>query len=182
MARAPEIFTVGHSTHALEGLLALLRPHGVAAVADVRRAPGSRRMPWFDADRLAESLPAAGIAYLHLGELGGRRGVVSDSANDGWRVAGFRGYADHMHTAEFAAGLRRLVELAAERPTAVMCAEALWWRCHRRLVADALVVRGFRVRHIGADGRLADHALPPFARVEGERISYPAEATERLSL
>ena len=179
---AAEILTVGHSTHALDGLVALLRRHGVEALADVRRAPRSRRVPHFDADRLRRDLPAAGISYVHLGELGGRRSSGPRSPNDGWRVAAFRGYADHMATPEFDAGLRRLEALADEHCAAVMCAEALWWRCHRRLVADALVARGCRVRHIGPDGRLTEHELTPFARVDGDRLTYPVEATERLPL
>ena len=182
MAPATAIFTVGHSTHALDRLVELLLGHGVGGLADVRRAPRSRRTPQFNADRLARELPAAGIAYAHLAELGGRRSVAPGSPNDGWRVAAFRGYADHMATPEFAAGLRRLEALGAERPTAIMCAEAVWWRCHRRLVADALLVGGWRVRHVAADGRLSDHELTPFARVEGERLVYPAEATERLEV
>ena len=179
---AAEILTVGHSTHALDGLVALLRRHRVEALADVRRTPRSRRVPHFDADRLRHELPAAGIAYVHLAELGGRRSSAPGSPNGGWRVGAFRAYADHMATPEFAAGLRRLEALAGERLAAVMCAEALWWRCHRRLVADALVARGWRLRHIGPDGRLAEHELTSFARVDGERLTYPAEATERLPL
>ena len=180
MATPAAIFTVGHSTHALDRAVELLRRHGVEALADVRRMPGSRRLPHWSADRLAVDLPAAGIAYVHVGELGGRRPAAPGSLNDGWRVAAFRGYADHMASEEFAAGLARLEARAAERTTAVMCAEALWWRCHRRLVADALVARGWRVLHIGADGRLSEHELTPFARVDGERLTYPAEATEPL--
>jgi uncharacterized protein (DUF488 family) len=168
-----QIFTVGHSTHSLERLVGLLRTHGVDALADVRRFPGSRRLPHFNRDQLAEGLAAAGIAYEHLPELGGRRKARPDSPNGGWEVAGFRGYADHMDTDEFSAGLRRLEALGRKRRAAFMCAEAPWWRCHRRLVADALSVRGWDVRHIGPDGRLTAHELPEFAVVEGERITYP---------
>ena len=177
MAHPTAVATIGHSTHDLDRLIELLIGEGVQVLADVRRAPHSRRTPQFNADRLTVELPAVGIAYEHLAELGGRRSATPGSPNDGWRVAAFRGYADHMATREFAGGLRRLEALAAERPTAIMCAEALWWRCHRRLVADALVVRGWRVRHVGADGRAIDHELTPFARVEGKRLLYPAEAT-----
>lgn len=174
------VLTVGHSTHALERLVELLRAAAVEAVADVRRQPASRRMPWLAADALRAGLQAAGIAYVHLPELGGRRARVAGSRNGAWRVAAFQGYADHMATAEFAAGMERLLALAGERRTAVMCAEASWWRCHRRLVADALLVRGRRVEHLAPDGRLTAHELPPFARVRGTRVEYPAqEARER---
>ena len=182
MAAAGEILTIGHSTHPFERLVELLRPHGVEALADVRQAPRSRRVPHFDAERLAQALPRAGIAYAHLGELGGRRSPARDSPNDGWRIAAFRGYADHLARAEFAAGLGRLTSLARERRTAIMCAEGLWWRCHRRLIADVLVARGWRVRHIGPDGRAREHELTAFARPAGDRLTYPAEATERLAL
>jgi len=174
------VFTVGHSTHTLDEFLTLLRGAGVEGVADVRRYPGSRRSPWFGREALAEALRAEGIAYDHLVALGGRRSVVPGSPNGGWEVAAFRGYADHMATPEFAAGLAELEALATRRPTTVMCAEAPWWRCHRRLVADALVVGGHPVRHIGPDGGLTDHALADFAVVEGGTITYPPLQTELL--
>ena len=168
-----QVLTVGHSTHSLTDLLALLRRHEVRALADVRRHPGSRRLPHFNREVLERELPASGIAYEHLPELGGHRRPRPDSANSGWDAGGFRGYADHMDSEEFATGLERLEALAAERRTVVMCAEGLWWRCHRRLIADALVARGWRMRHIAPDGRLTDHELPAFAVVEGGRVSYP---------
>jgi uncharacterized protein (DUF488 family) len=149
--------------------------HGVVAIADVRRFPRSRRHPHFNTEVLADELER----YEHLPELGGRRRPVRDTVNDGWEVEAFRGYADHMATAEFARGMERLEALAAEVPTAAMCAEAPWWRCHRRLVCDALLVRGWDVRHILPDGRLAAHELTPFAVVDGTRITYPA-AQQRL--
>jgi uncharacterized protein (DUF488 family) len=167
------VFTVGHSTQEHDRFIALLRAHGVTAVADVRRYPRSRRHPQFDAAALAAALPAAGIAYLHLPELGGRRSRRPGSPNGGWAVAGFQGYADYMATPAFAAGLARLQALADERVTTVMCAEGAWWRCHRRLIADALVSAGRRVRHILPDGRTTDHELTPFAVVEGGAITYP---------
>ena len=150
-------------------------------LADVRRFPSSRRLPHFNSAPLAAALSERGIEYVHLPELGGRRPAARDSRNDGWRVAGFRGYADHMAGPEFAAGLGRLLVLAAGRRTAVMCAEAQWWRCHRRLLADALVLGGRAVEHIGSDGRLTHHEPTPFARRDAEgRIAYPAEPTEPL--
>jgi ferredoxin len=136
-----QIFTIGHSTHELAEFVQLLRAHQVGQVADVRTHPGSRRMPWFNRASLARELPAHGLRYVHLPQLGGRRRPSGDSPNGGWRVEGFRGYADHMASAEFRAGLEALQELARKRTTAVMCAEGLWWRCHRRLVSDALTAR-----------------------------------------
>jgi uncharacterized protein (DUF488 family) len=165
------VYTVGHSTHALEELLALLAGHGVTRLADVRQFPRSRRHPQFN----LESLRAApGIDYRHLPALGGRRRPRPDSPNGGWEHEAFRGYADHALTPEFAAGLAELIALAAERPTAIMCAEGLWWRCHRRLVADRLTALGWTVCHIGPDGSLTAHALPDFAVVQSDgTILYP---------
>ena len=171
---ARRVFTIGHSTHALEAFVALLGRHGVKRVADVRRFPGSRRNPQFAREALAGGLAADGIGYAHIEALGGRRSVAPGSPNEGWENAAFRGYADHMASAAFAAGLAELEALAAAEPTAVMCAEALWWQCHRRLVSDALVARGWAVDHIGPGGELAAHALTPFAAVDGDRVTYPA--------
>jgi len=175
--REDDIFTVGHSTHELEELVALLRGPGVSGLADVRRYPRSRRVPHFNADALEVSLPRLGIEYAHFEELGGRRSPVPGSPNRGWREEQFQGYADHMATAEFAAGVERLESLARSRPTAVMCAEAPWWRCHRRLLSDALLVRGWRVLHLGPDGRLSAHELTDFAIVSEEGLTYPPPQT-----
>jgi uncharacterized protein (DUF488 family) len=172
-----DALTVGHSTHSLEAFVGLLSGHGVEALADVRQHPGSRRMPHFSRESLERELP---IPYVHLPELGGRRRPRPDSPNSGWEVEAFRGYADHMGSDEFAAGLRRLEALAGERRTAIMCAEGLWWRCHRRLVADALTVRGWRVLHVAPDGRATEHALPDFAVVADGRLSYPPAQGELL--
>lgn len=178
-----EIFTVGHSTHELDAFVALLRGADVEAVADVRRHPGSRRLPQFNAGALKDGLGAAGIGYAGFGdELGGRRSPVPGSPNRGWRVAQFQGYADHMFSPEFAAGLARLEELAGRRRTAYMCAEGDWRRCHRRLVSDALAARRWRVVHLLRDGALEEHEPTPFAVVEGERVSYPPEAGAQLRL
>jgi uncharacterized protein (DUF488 family) len=172
-----DIFTVGHSTHELERFVELLRPFSITLVVDVRQYPRSRRVPQFNSDSLEDSLPALGIDYLHMRELGGRRTPLPGSVNDGWENAQFRGYADHMGTEEFAGAVERLEALARSRPTAIMCAEALWFRCHRRLVSDALLVRGWRVLHIGSDGRANQHELTPFAVVSDSRLTYPAEQT-----
>jgi uncharacterized protein (DUF488 family) len=169
-----QIFTIGHSTHELAELVELLRAHQVAQVADVRTHPGSRRLPWFNRAALARELPAHGIRYVHLPQLGGRRRPSHDSPNGGWRVEGFRGYADHMAGAEFKAGLDALQEVAGRRTTALMCAEGLWWRCHRRLVSDALTVRGWAVIHIGPDARATAHELTAFAVADSGRLTYPA--------
>jgi uncharacterized protein (DUF488 family) len=171
-----EIATIGHSTHELDRFVELLRGAGIGALADVRTVPKSRRMPWFWGDALAESLPAAGIAYRHFRDLGGFRRPQPGSPNGGWRVAAFQGYADNMATDRWRAALDELQALAAERRTAVMCAEAQWTRCHRRLVSDALLVRGWTVLHIDSRGATKPHALTPFAVVrDGDHIDYPAE-------
>jgi len=178
------IYTIGHSTHELSRLIELLGAHRVACLADVRTAPRSRRTPQFNTKVLGEELPRAGIAYLHVPELGGWRSPARDATeNAAWRNRSFRGYADHMSSSEFAVGLDRLAEAAGERPTAMMCAEAAWWRCHRRLISDALVARGWVVCHIGSDGQLARHALTEFAVVgEDGRVRYPPPGGEQLGL
>jgi len=168
-----EILTVGHSTHTAPAFVELLAGASVELVADVRRFPSSRRMPWFNEGSLRGELAAVGIGYLHLPELGGRRSAVAGSPNAGWRVGQFQGYADHMETEEFAAGLTRLLDEAGRRRTAVMCAEAQWWRCHRRLLSDVLVARGWTVTHLGSRGETEPHRLTDFAVVEGERLVYP---------
>jgi uncharacterized protein (DUF488 family) len=167
------ILTLGHSTHSLDELVALLRRHEIEALVDVRSVPRSRRMPHFAKESLEECLPRRGIEYTHAKELGGFRRPAPGSSNAGWQVEGFRGYADYMRTLEFEKALERLEALARRRRTAIMCAEGLWWRCHRRLISDALLVRGWEVRHIDPAGALADHRLPEFARVEDGRLSYP---------
>ena len=153
--------------------LELLRAHGVTAVTDVRTVPRSRRHPHFSRDALAAALPKAGIAYEHLPGLGGLRKPRIDSVNGGWRNEGFRGYADHMSTKEFASGLDDLMASAERHVVAMMCAEAKWWQCHRQLIADALVARQVEVRHIMSATQAPAHELTPFARVRGHRIIYP---------
>jgi uncharacterized protein (DUF488 family) len=171
---APEtIWTVGHSTRSLERFIGLLRGHAIAALVDVRRLPRSRRHPWFDRSTLPGELSRAGIDYRHEPDLGGLRKPLPDSPNTGWRNAGFRGYADHMQTEQFAERVESLLALAREGRTAVMCAEALPWRCHRFLLSDALVARGVEVRHIFTPDRADSHRLTPFARIEGDRVCYP---------
>lgn len=171
------VWTVGHSTHALDAFVALLAAQGIEQVADIRTVPRSRRHPQFHADALAQDLPVHGLGYVHLARLGGWRRTDPGSPNGAWRNRSFRGYADYALGEEFAQGIAELRRLAAARPTAIMCAEALWWRCHRRLVADRLVVGGDEVLHLGARGHASAHTLTPFAVVgAGGRITYPADA------
>jgi uncharacterized protein (DUF488 family) len=172
------IVTIGHTTRTLDELLALLRHHEVRVLADVRAFPRSRHNPQFNVDTLPDALAALGIGYRHFAELGGRRAARADSPNTGWREPGFRGFADHMETAAFARGLDALVSLGARERVCVMCAEAPPWRCHRSLIADALVARGIAVEHIMDTGPRRRHVLPPFARVVGSRVTYPAVLTE----
>lgn len=169
------LYTVGHADHPIGEFAALLRASGIRVLADVRRAPGSRHSPQFNGGALAASLSACGIGYVHLPELGGWRKARADSPNEAWTNRSFRGYADHMGTAEFERGMDRLLTAAAGGPTACMCAEGLWWRCHRRLLSDALVARGHGVVHILPDGRHEPHALTPGAAVAGSYITYPSQ-------
>ncbi|HEY7790237.1 MAG TPA: DUF488 domain-containing protein [Vicinamibacterales bacterium] len=167
------IFTIGHSTRTLEELVELLEIHGVRQLADIRTVPRSRRHPQFWREALTISLPARGIAYTHLPALGGLRKTRPNSSNTAWQNASFRGYADYMQTPAFEQGLEELLAYASIAPTTVMCAEATWWRCHRRLVADALVARGLDVRHIMSATPAAPHQMTPFACVEAGRVTYP---------
>jgi uncharacterized protein (DUF488 family) len=172
------IYTVGHSTRDLTVFVELLRKHSVMQLMDVRTVPRSRRNPPYNAETLPEHLGAAGIRYVHLQALGGLRHASRDSINTGWRNASFRGFADYMQTPEFEKGLKELIELASVKSTAIMCAEAVPWRCHRSLIADALTVRGVRVLHIVSAGPAREHVLTPFACVEERRVTYPGGATE----
>ncbi|MBI4400727.1 MAG: DUF488 domain-containing protein [Nitrospirae bacterium] len=168
------IWTIGHSTRAIEEFLKLLLVHGIRLLVDVRAIPYSRRNPQFNADVLAKSLVEAGLKYRHLAALGGRRKSRPDSPNVGWRSAGFRGYADYMQTEPFRQGLEELMMCAKTTPTAIMCAEAVPWRCHRQLIADALVSRGWTVRHILAANKAEAHSLTPFAKLDHGTLIYPA--------
>jgi uncharacterized protein (DUF488 family) len=172
------ILTIGHSTRTIEEFVALLKAHAVKRLVDVRSIPKSRRVPQFNRDALAATLRARGISYLHLKNLGGLRHAKKDSANLGWRNASFRGYADYMATQEFRDALARLLELAHEKRTAIMCAEAVPWRCHRSLIGDALLVRGVQVEDIMSAASCRPHALTLFAKVSGLDITYPAEQSE----
>lgn len=168
------IWTVGHSTLAPGDFLALLAKNGISALADVRRFPASRKYPHFNQAELQESLAAAGIEYLHLPELGGRRRARPDSANTSWRNPSFRGYADYMETDAFRAGVARLLLLARAKQTAVMCAEAVWWRCHRALIADYLKASGFNVIHLNLTAKNTVHPYTSAARLSNGQLSYIA--------
>jgi len=167
------VFTIGHSTHPIEVFVELLRRHGVRIVVDVRSMPRSRRHPQFNADALAAALAAASIEYRHLPSLGGLRRPRPDSLHTAWTLPAFRGYADHMDTAEFEEELQSLLSCAEGYPTAVMCAEALWWQCHRRLLADALLVRGVIVQHILPGMPPKPHELSEFGRLHTTGVIYP---------
>jgi uncharacterized protein (DUF488 family) len=177
------IYTIGHSTRELAEFLGLLAAHRVTQVVDVRRYPASRRHPQFAREALATALEQTGVRYQHEPDLGGRRTARRDSANTAWRSAAFRGYADYMETPEFEGALARLRELAQARPTAILCAEAVPWRCHRQLIADALAARGEEVGHILGAARVEPHCLSPHAQVlAGGRLRYPAGPPDQIAL
>lgn len=167
------VWTVGHSSRSLEAFLEILAAHDVEAIADVRRFPGSRRYPWFAGEAMAAELPRHEVEYEWIPQLGGRRRVQPGSPNGGWRNASFQGYADHLSSEEFADGLARALALAARRRTALMCAEALWWQCHRALICDVLKFRGYEVVHLLDAAKTAPHAYSAPARVERGRLEYP---------
>jgi uncharacterized protein (DUF488 family) len=175
-AGKPMVFTVGHSTRGIGEFLTLLRGHKVTLLVDVRTVPRSRANPQFNKDILPESLRQADIAYAHLRELGGLRKPKPDSANTGWRNLSFRGYADHMQTPEFESGIAQVLDWLRSDRMALMCAEAVPWRCHRSLIADALTVRGVLVEEIVSAARRQVHKLTPFAEIRGTEISYPDAA------
>lgn len=172
-ATLPTVWTLGHSTRSWEAFLAVLRAHRIEAIADVRRFPGSRRYPWFASDAMAGQLAGAGVAYCWLPQLGGRRKSQPGSPNGGWRNAAFQGYADHMTSAEFGEGLGIALALAGRHRTALLCAELLWWRCHRRLIADLLQHRGHTVLHIQDEQPAQPHPGNPAAQPRGPDLIYP---------
>ena len=172
------IWTIGHSTRAIDEFISLLKENGVKLLVDVRTWPGSKRYPQFNKEALAESLTANGIRYEHFPELGGKRKSRPDSRNTAWRNASFRGYADYMETEQFQKGIERLLEVAAQAsPTAIMCAEAVWWRCHRSLIADYLKARGIEVLHILGANKVDLHPYTPAARIVNGELSYEADDT-----
>lgn len=176
MAAQLTVWTIGHSTLPIDEFVELLRANAMAAVADVRRFPGSRRHPQFDRNEMAASLARSGIEYAHFPDLGGRRQPRPDSNNSAWRNAAFRGYADHMETEDFRTGVDWLVTLAQKNRLAIMCAEAVWWRCHRALISDYLQAAGHHVLHIGSDGKTTPHPYTSAAQIIDGRLSYASEA------
>lgn len=166
------IWTIGHSTFSIDELVDRLKSFEIKVLADVRSFPGSRRYPQFNRERLAQSLTANGIEYLHFRELGGRRRARPDSQNVAWQNESFRGYADYMETEDFAQGIARLLDVAREHRTAIMCSEAVWWRCHRSLISDYLKANGVEVIHIMAAGKSEAHPFTSAARIVDGRLSY----------
>jgi uncharacterized protein (DUF488 family) len=179
--RGLRVWTAGHSTRSLEELLTLLgsaEGGGIETLVDVRTVPRSRRLPHFNRQALAEELPLHDVTYVHMPELGGFRHASPTSTNTGWHNASFRGFADYMQTEAFEEALDQLVEIASGSRTAIMCSEAVPWRCHRSLIADALTARGVEVTHLIGHGRPHEHALTSFARVEDGRVTYPSPEPE----
>ena len=174
------IWTIGHSTRKIDTFISLLEENGINLIADVRSFPGSKRYPQFNKETLAKSLQEHGIHYEHFAELGGLRKTRPDSQNTAWRNASFRGYADYMETEEFQKGIQRLVDLARDDgPIAIMCAEAVWWRCHRALISDYLKVRGIEVLHILDANKIEQHPFTSAARIVDGALSY-GSGTDRL--
>jgi uncharacterized protein (DUF488 family) len=170
------IWTIGHSTRTIDEFISLLKENEIKLLADVRAWPGSRRYPQFDKEALVQSLNAEEIRYEHFAELGGKRKTKPDSRNTAWRNASFRGYADYMETKQFHDGIERLLTIAAATgPTAIMCAEAVWWRCHRSLIADYLKAQGIEVVHILGTGKIEPHPFTSAARIVEGRLSYTSE-------
>ncbi len=172
------IYTIGHSTHSVEEFIGMLTAHGIEQLVDVRTIPKSRHNPQFNNDALESSLKASGMAYVHMAGLGGLRHAKKDSPNQGWKNASFRGFADYMQTEAFADALQKLIEIAEKRKTAIMCAEAVPWRCHRSLIGDALTVREIAVMDIMSRTSVKPHIVTPWAEVKGTTITYPKTQTD----
>ena len=166
------VWTIGHSTRSIDEFIAILKSFSIETLVDVRSFPGSRRYPHFNREALAASLREAGVAYVHLKELGGRRRARRDSLNMAWRNESFRGYADYMETDAFGDGMDRLLDIARRQRTAIMCSEAVWWRCHRSLISDYLKAKGVDVIHILAAGKSAAHPYTSAARILNGELSY----------
>jgi len=173
-----KIWTIGHSTRTIDEFISLLQANQIRLLVDVRSLPGSKRYPQFNKEALADSLGKTGIRYEHFPELGGRRKAKPESTNSAWRNASFRGYADYMETEEFQKGVKRLLDFAADAgPTAIMCAEAVWWRCHRSLISDYLKARGIEVIHILEVNKTELHPYTSAARIVDGKLSYGADST-----
>lgn len=166
------IYTIGHSTHTLEDFITMLKSFGIETLADIRHFPGSRKFPHFNKENMVAALKNAGIQYIHIEALGGRRKVRKDSKNTRWHNKSFRGYADYMETETFEKGIKMLEAIASDQPTAYMCSEAVWWRCHRSMVSDYLKAKGWIVWHIMATGKAEEHPYTSPARVSKSRVYY----------
>lgn len=171
-SQKPTLFTIGHSTRSIEEFLDLLNSFHIKILADIRRLPGSRKFPQFDQDNLKKSMEENGIEYLYLEDLGGRRKPSANSVNTVWRNKSFQAYADYMETSDFAAGAAELGEIAGKKVTAIMCSEAVWWRCHRSMVSDYFKAKGWEVLHIMGAGKATEHPYTSPARVEGDKVFY----------
>lgn len=171
----PTIYTIGHSTRTIEEFLELLFSFNIKILADIRRLPGSRKYPQFDQDELRKSLEENGIQYVYIEDLGGRRPAKKDSKNTTWRNKSFQGYADYMETKCFEHGVKELEKFALEKNTAMMCSEAVWWRCHRSMVSDYLKAKGWEVLHIMSLGKATEHPYTAPARVVGDQVFYSEE-------
>lgn len=176
--KTADIYTIGHSTRPFEDFLEALKSFRIEVLADVRSYPGSRKYPQYNKETLEKTIPAAGMEYLHLPLLGGRRKVRKDSENNAWRHPAFRGYADYMESEEFEEGMKNLMDLADKKRVAYMCSEAVWWRCHRSMISDYLKIRGWKVLHIMAPDKAQEHPYTSAARVEQGQLSYHAENPE----
>ena len=176
----PIIRTIGHSTRSVEALIEMLKAHGVRGLIDVRTIPKSRQNPQYNREALEEQLHDAGLGYEHMKALGGLRRPGKNSRNMGWRNESFRGYADYMQTPEFASALEALLAAAAREPVAIMCAEAVPWRCHRSLISDILTARGYPVEHIMSATKSNRHTMTSFAKVEGTSVTYPADTDNKV--
>ena len=170
--KAPVIYSIGHSTHTIAEFLAMLRSFDIKIIVDIRRFPGSRKFPQFDQENLKVSLNEAGIQYIHMLDLGGRRKANKDSKNKVWKNESFRGYADYMETTEFKNAVTHLEEIALKQTTAYMCSEAVWWRCHRSMVSDYLKAKGWNVLHIMGINKVQEHKYTAPARIVGENVFY----------
>jgi uncharacterized protein (DUF488 family) len=171
----PTIYTIGHSTRSLADFLEMLQSFGIKTLADIRSLPGSRRFPQFDKENLRISLKEIGIQYIHLADLGGRRKVKKDSKNNRWKNDSFRGYADYMESEKFKNAITKLEHIALEQPTAYMCSEAVWWKCHRSMVSDYLKAKGWTVLHIMATGKIQEHRYTALAKVVDGEVFYSDE-------
>ena len=169
------LWTIGHSTHTLEVFIEMLQSFNIELLVDIRRFPGSRKFPQFNKDSLEKSIPENKIEYTHLETLGGRRKVRPDTENTTWRNASFRGYADYMETPQFKEGLETLKKLALQKRTAMMCSEAVWWRCHRSMVSDALKAQGWKVMHIMGADKAQEHPFTQPAKIVDGQLSYKEE-------